>query len=834
VKLSLPVDARLDEIVARLRSDHGLVLQAPPGSGKTTRVPAALATTGVFGGVCVLEPRRLAARAAARRVAFESGTNVGDQVGYVVRHQRAVSARTRLRFVTEGVLLRQLVADPFLAGIGCVVLDEFHERHVEGDLTLAMLREVQQTVRPELKIVVMSATLEPEPLLRFLGASLLSISGSLHPVRTAHEPQAAGRDLELLVRDAVLRALRETDGDVLVFLPGVREIADAQAALATTARRGELLVLPLHGQLEPEQQDLAIQKQSQRKVVLATNVAESSLTIEGVTAVVDSGLARVLRHDPGRGLDVLRLERISLASADQRRGRAGRVTAGVCYRLWGAGEERGMPPADVPEILRVDLAGPALAIRAFAGRDPALFHWFEAPEPAALQRADALLRLLGAIDERGAVTGTGREMLELPLHPRLARVVVEGKRLGVPRAAAGIAALLAERDPLRRGAGADLAAESGLWLRLMLLDEFEAGGGRTAHAGQLGLDPGAAHAIARARAQLAGQAAADRSHDDAELAAVVLAGFPDRVGRRTAPDEGTLVGGRPVRLQRGALTSTADLFVAVAARDVAERSGKSLVELAVPITRAQLAAVHPQLLATRDEVDLDEARGRAVAVRRTRFCGLALDEARGGEPDPEQTRTLLGELLLRDPWRYLGEQRELRGVLARIAWLRSQDQDLGLPAVDDRFVGELAASMLAGATGLKGLADVDLAAAWLAREPALRALLAREAPDRIRLPSGRLALVDYSAPGGPAVAARLQEWFGMPSVPPLARGRVPLVLHLLAPNQRPVQITRDLASFWRNVYPRVRAELMRRYPRHSWPEDPLTATPQARPRRRPR
>jgi ATP-dependent helicase HrpB len=829
----LPIDAALPAVVAAVRRDRALVLTAPPGSGKTTRVPPALADAGL-GEVWVLEPRRLAARGAARRVAAERGSVLGGEVGYVVRHERRVSAATRIRFVTEGVLLRALVHDPFLDGVGAVVLDEFHERHLEGDLGLAMLREVRATVRPELALVVMSATLDPAPLLAFLGCSELRVEGTLHPVRTVHEAVAERRPLELRVRDAVARALAETRGDVLVFLPGVREIEDTAAALAGTAARADLLVLPLHGQLDLDEQDRAVLPQRQRKVVLSTNVAESSLTIEGVTAVVDSGLARVLRHDAGSGLERLVVERISLASADQRRGRAGRVEPGVCWRLWTAGEERRFAAFDTPEVRRADLARPALAVRAFAGREPAAFGWFETPEPAALARADGLLALLGAIDAAGAVTRRGRAMLDLPLHPRLAGIVLAGRERGCARLAATLAALLGERDLLRRDADAPGAeAESGLDLRLQRFAEAEAARFAAGACRRLGVDARAARAVARARDQIAGGGGPPEDVDAETLAGLLLAGFPDRVAKRTGTDEAAMVGGRLLRLLPGTLPPATALLLAVALRDApAGAAGKATAALAVALERAWLARALPDAVTVAREEELDEDRGRVLAVQRTRYHDLVLDQARGGEPDPDRAAAALAALLQRDPWRWLGDARDLRRLVARVRWLRERAPELELPALADADLVELLRPLLAGRNDLAFLRHVDAGALVFGAHPRLRAVLEREAPSHLRLPSGRSAPIDYDAEGGPAVAARMQEWFGLPAVPPVARGKVPLVLHLLAPNQRPVQITRDLASFWQNVYPKARAELMRRYPRHSWPEDPLRAAPEARPRRR--
>lgn len=819
----LPIDPLLPEVVSAAVARGVVLLAAPPGSGKTTRVPPALLEALPDGGeVCVLAPRRLPARAAAARVAAELGTEVGGLVGYQVRGDRRVSRRTRVRFVTEGVLVRQLVHDPFLEGTAVVVLDEFHERHAEGDLALAMLREVRETVRPDLRLCVMSATLDCGPLRAFLpGAAELAGDGRLFPVAVEHEARRDDGPLELRVRAAVARALAATAGDVLVFLPGSAEIDRCGRALDNVAARSGAVVLPLHGRLPPAAQDAALRPHARRKIVLSTNVAESSLTIPGITAVVDSGLERQLRHDRGRGVDVLEVRRISLASAAQRAGRAGRTAAGVCYRLWTAGEERSMAAHGTPELLRVDLAAPALLVRAFAGRDPAAFQWFEPPPPAALAAADALLGELGAVDvPSGRVTAFGRELLRLPVHPRLGSVVLAGRRHGCARAAATAAALLAEVDDLGRGEGVDLLAATAALL----------GGAPAA-----GWEPRPAQVrqVLRARERLLPERAGGTGAcDDGALAASLLAGFPDRVAVRAAPDrrEATMVGGRGLLLPEAA--DGAQVVLALELRE-SGRQRRSLATVTAPLEEEALAAAG--LLVQVATAELDEAQGRVVAVRSSCYRDLPLRSARGGEVPADKARELLLPLLVRDPHRWLGDQPALQRLLARIAFLRARMPELALPALDDGAVASAALDLLGGGTDLRALAGAPVAAHLLQGLPAAqRRALAAHAPERVPLPSGRAAAVDYAAQAGPTVRARLQEFFGPDAVPPLAGGRVPVVLELLAPNQRPVQVTTDLPSFWANVYPQVRRELQRRYPRHAWPEDPRNAPPERRPARRPR
>lgn len=830
----LPIDASLPDVLAALQRSGTALLLAPPGSGKTTRVPPALLEAAPAGAqVVVLEPRRLAARAAAQRVADELGCELGGLVGYQVRGDAKVSGRTRLRFVTEGVLVRQMVQDPFLDGVAAVCLDEFHERHLEGDLALAMLQEARTTVREDLLLCVMSATLDPAPLQGFLaGAEVVEADGRLHPVDVSHLPRVTSEELELLVREGVERALDETDGDVLVFLPGVGEIARCQRALQNLARRRQVEVLALHGRLDLKAQGRAIRPLEVRKVVLSTNVAESSLTIAGVTAVVDSGLARELRFDRGRGVDVLELGRISLASATQRAGRAGRTGPGRCYRLWSAAEERGMRAHALPDVQRVDLCGPALSVRAFAGRPPVDFGWFEAPPTDALERADELLALLGAIDPGdGQLTERGRALLAMPLHPRLGAVVLAGREVGCAVAAATAAALLSDVETLGRDRrGADLYAA----VEAFLLAEER---GFPEHlCREFGALPGLARGVRQTRDRLLRRGArGDGSgRDTTLLSRCLLRGFPDRVVRRSpasAADAraGTMVGGRGVTLPE--VCDGEDLVIALRLHE-AGRQQRSQANLTAALRSEDLAAADDGGLEDVVVAELDEAQGRVFAVRQRQYRGLPLRAARGGEPPLEEARALLQPLLARDPWRWLGAQKELRRWLGRLAWLADRAPDLDLPRFDDEAVAGAALDLLSG-SDLRQLRDARVQDVLLHRLTAQQQrTLKHAAPDRIELPTGRAAVVDYTAEAGPTVAARVQEFFGLPEVARLAGGRVPVVLQLLAPNHRPVQVTTDLASFWANVYPKVRSELSRRYPRHSWPEDPLAANPESRPRPR--
>lgn len=827
---SLPIDRRLAEIVECLRRENNLLLSSPPGSGKTTRVPAALMDAALGGEVVVLEPRRLAVRAAARRVAMERESTLGDEVGYQVRHERRTSRRTRLRFVTEGILLRQIQDDPCLEGIACVVLDEFHERHIAGDLALAMLREIQETVRPDLRILVMSATLEPARLRRFLGGCQQIIAeGEVYPVAVVYLDRPLGKEILPTLLGQLRRALSESCGHVLVFLPGMREIQEIGAGLAELARREDLAILTLHGSLSSEQQDLVLAPSSHRKVVLATNIAESSITIPGISAVIDLGLSRVLRHDLGRGLDVLRTEPISLASAEQRRGRAGRTEPGICYRLWAKVEDRARPAQTTAEVRRIDLAGSVLQVRAFAGRPPIEFAWFEAPEESALSQADRLLRLLGAVHAE-RVTELGREMLSLPVHPRLARMMVEARRRHCAQAAAGIAALLSERDirhPQEWTLGIDLGELQ------QAMSAWSARSLSSSQARAMGLIPEALRAVTRVQQQIAKGNPTDHSEDGLERA--ILAGFPDRLLRLRGAGarDGVMVGGRGVRLAADS-SWQGEYLLALQTRDAGGRGSRSWVGLVSPVKLSWLAEVHPGCLEQVQTVTWDEAEERVRSSLERSFLGLVLEESQGGEPEPGKVQELFLERLLPDPFPYLGPQKELKQFLARVSWLRTANRELDLPDLGAPEVALAAAQYAANLRSLKQLRRAPILPLLRARlTPSQAAAVARLAPERVALPSGRRAQIDYSG-GEPVLAARIQELFGLQRAPGLvAGGEHRLLLHLLAPNQRPVQITRDLASFWQQIYPAVRLELRRKYPKHAWPEDPLRASPKARPRRRP-
>ena len=835
----LPIDPHLPTLVEAVRRGPGLVVIAEPGAGKTTRVPRALLEAGVAGDgeIVVLEPRRLAARLAARRVAQELGERLGERVGFTVRFDDVSSTATRLRFVTEGVLARRLAADPELAGVRVVVLDELHERHLHGDVALALLRRLQAR-RPELRLVAMSATLDAEPVARFLGAEVATVPGRSFPVTVEHAERESERPLHEQVAAAVRKLAREDPGgDVLVFLPGAGEIRRAEEALGEWARSLGFAVLPLHGDLPIEEQERAVGRSSRRKVILATNVAETSLTIDGVTAVVDSGLHRGARFSPWSGLSSLTVGKVSRASAIQRAGRGGRTAPGRCLRLYTRLDFEARPAFEAPEIKRADLAETALLLHALGEGDLGRFPWFEAPAAAALAAAETLLLRLGAVAEGGTLTPLGRRLLALPLHPRLGRLVVEAAAQGAARDGCLLAALLGEREIRLAartrfgGAGAHLDA-SGPSDLLDRRDAFlaaEREGLRPERIRRLELDPGAVLAVARARDQIAralgrsSPTVASAEAEDRILLRATLAAFPDRVAKRRAPRSSEVVfaGGGGARMAETSVVREAPFLVAVEADDQARGV---VVRLASAVEPDWLLDLFPERIAERDELAVLPGSGRVERTTALLYDGLVLDEERRpAAPGPATSRVLAEAALARGLDRLAGAE-ALAELGHRLAFAASLDP--GLPTVDEQAIREAVAERFDGCTTLGELGPGDLVATLLSRlPPEQRRLLDRLAPERVTLPGGRRVAIHYAADQPPWLGSRLQDFFGLADGPRVGGGAVPVVLHLLAPNQRAVQVTTDLAGFWARHYPAIRRELMRRYPRHAWPEDPRTASP---------
>jgi ATP-dependent helicase HrpB len=764
------------------------------------------------GDVIVLEPRRMAARMAARRVAEERGEKVGETVGYAVRFEEARSEKTRLLFVTEGVLTRRLASDPELAGVSAVVLDELHERHVHTDVALALLRRLRETKRKDLALVAMSATLDAEPVAAFLGAPIVRAEGRPYPVTIFHEDAVDDRALELRVASAVRRALGETpDGHVLVFLPGAAEIRRAMDACASAAQKYDALVLALHGDLPPDEQDRAVGSSTRRKVIVSTNVAESSVTIEGVAAVVDSGLVRRAEHSPYTGLPSLRVEKASRASCTQRAGRAGRTREGRAYRLYARSDFEARPEHETPELLRVDLAQTLLELRASGVRDLA---WLDEPPAKALGAAEALLARLGATDARGDVTETGRAMLRLPLHPRVARMVVEAERRGVADDGVTAAALLGERDirlATRARVGSSIRTSDLPTDRsdvLAMMDALYEGGD---------VDRGAVRRVELARKQLkrlvrTPQRLREKAAEDALLTSI-LAGYTDRVARRLSSDPPqagrrehgrgralALAGGK-AELAETSVVRDAPLVIAV---DAEARGASVLVRIASEVTPEQLVEIAPDLLDERATVEWNASAERAERVSRLVYDGLPIEETRAPASGPEAS-----ELLYR-----AAESAGLAGSDFDTLRLRAAFAKVPL---DDAAIARALRECCEGRSSMAELREAGLFD--LVRASLPMAQIERLAPERITLPSGRSARVTYEPGNPPWIASRLQDFFGLRDSPRV--GDTPLVLHLLAPNQRAVQVTSDLGGFWERHYPKIRRELMRKYPRHAWPEDPL-------------
>ena len=861
----LPIDDVLGDLIVALRESPCVVLQAPTGTGKTTRVPGAVLDAAIAPGqVVMLEPRRVAARAAARRIAQERHVVLGEEVGYQVRFDDRAGPKTRLRIVTDGILLRMLQTDPFLESVGAVVFDEFHERGLNVDLALGMVRRIQQTVRPDLRIVVMSATLglgsarfrdadsgssarldeqihdrragilqnnteglpEIRALPAFLGHCPVIVAGARsHPVEIEYLPGFSREPLPDLAMQGVARLLTQTPGDLLVFMPGVGEIRQTLDRLEPLAREQNLTLQPLYGDLTPEQQDAVLSKGTRRRVIVSTNVAETSVTVEGVTGVVDTGLVRLLRFEPGLGLDRLSLEKISQASADQRAGRAGRTQPGVCLRLWGERDQRALPEQTEPEVRRIDLASAVLQLSQW-GENPRDFPWYETPPAAALDQAELLLSQLGLV-KHGALTERGKAVSTFPLAPRLGCLLLAGATFGVRDRVALAAALLSERDPfVRNGAGprrpTSHASESDVVDRVVAMEDFERSGVLESACGRL--NPGAAKSILRVRDDLKRlfrslklPPAEPVAHADEGLQRALLAAFPDRLARRREPDQGraVMVGGRGIRLAVESAVLEAELFLCV----TADAGGtEALVRQASAVQREWLP---PEGLETVEAFGFDTQHERVTATRRTMWLGLTIADIVIKLPEGDQVALVLAEAAGRQLEQVLPKDDEILNFLARVRCLRSWRPDLDLPPLDDAHLARELPSLCAGCRTFADLRRADWSSflRGLLTWPQLQTL-DREAPERWPTRSGKRIALRYEVGRPPILAARIQDLFGLAETPRIAGGRVPVLLHLLAPNMRPQQVTDDLKSFWINTYPQVRKDLRRRYPKHAWPENP--------------
>ena len=823
---ALPIDAVLADIAGALARSANLVLQAPPGAGKTTRVPLALLDAPWLQGrrIVMLEPRRLATRAAAERLAAELGEKVGGTVGYRIRFENRVSAATRIEVVTEGILTRRLQRDPELSGVGLVIFDEFHERHLHSDLALALCVDAQRGLREDLKLLVMSATLDGGPVARLLDAPVVTSEGRSHPVDVRYLARDPEGPLPEIMRAAVTRALAETRGDILAFLPGAGEIQRTRDLLTDLPH--EVQVHTLYGDMpmDAQQRAIAPDRQGRRKVVLATNIAETSLTIEGVAVVIDSGFARVPRFDPNTALTRLDRVRIARASADQRAGRAGRLGPGVCYRLWGENTQRGLVPFAAAEIAEADLAPLALEL-ALWGADADGLVWLDPPPHAALAQARDLLKELDILDGHGRITAAGREIAEWPVHPRLGHLLREGRRLGLAALACDVAALLSERDVFRGP-----ARDVDLSLRLDALRAFRRGGRDGAR--RLDADPNACASVNRAAEQYRRLLdAKDADDDDATLGVLLAFAYPDRIAQLRSDGERLLLAnGRGARLPQGShLAKTPWLVAAV----LDGRGDDSRVRLAAEITLAQLRSHFQHRIESREVVRFDERRDGVTATREERLGALVLESKPLSTPPAGAiTAALLDAVRSRGlsvlPW-----SDTARELVARVESLRHWLPEEGWPDLSEAaLLGTLEdwlAPYLDGLTRLEHLVRLNLYDILLARlDWAMQKRLEEGAPTHIAVPSGSRKRLTYKVGESPVLAVKLQEMFGQADTPRVAFGKVPVTLHLLSPAQRPIQVTQDLKGFWERTYAEVKKELKGRYPKHPWPDDPWSAVPTAR------
>jgi ATP-dependent helicase HrpB len=802
----LPVDEILPQVLAALETRNAAVLVAPPGAGKTTRTPPALlaASWAKSGKIMVLSPRRIAARAAAARMASERGEAIGASIGYRVRFDAKVSAATRIEVVTEGVFTRMILDDPGLEGVCAVLFDEFHERSLDADLGLALARDAQSGLRPDLRLLVMSATLDASRIAALLDDAPIIVSqGKLYPVQMRYRPRLAHARLEDDLASAVRAALPEAGGDILAFVPGVREIERSYERLQGELAGTSVDVRPLYGAMSPADQDAAIAAAppGRRKVVLATSIAETSLTIEGVRIVIDSGLARRPRFEPGLGLSRLKTVRASQAAIAQRAGRAGRLASGLCWRLWAEGETRALPAFDRPEIMDADLSALALDLASWGVADPAALTWLDPPPAPAWREALSLLGRLGALDDHGRLTAHGRNLAGLPLPPRLAHMTALAAARGQGLLGARIAMILTEqglggRSPDLRDRLANFDHERGV----------------------------RAAAARRTAAAIAKSAGAQGVHIDIEQAGAVLAlAFPDRVARQRG-GAFVMVNGRAAALDRGeALAQQPFLSIA----DIAGTAGQSRILLAAPISLERIETMFADKIETHAAITTDAATGAARGRRVRRLGRVVLSEAPLERLSGAELKDALLEAVREDGLSRLTWDESARQVRARVALLAAADAAAWPDWSDAALADTLDAWLAPALEGVSRLKDVDVAQALLAMlEYRQRRRLDAEAPPRFETPAGSSLMIDYDGDGAPSLDVRLQEMFGLDSHP-TAAGR-PLTLRLLSPAQRPLQTTSDLPGFWRGSYAAVRSEMRGRYPKHSWPEDPLHAVPTRR------
>lgn len=857
----LPIFEIEDQIIASLRDSRRLILQAPTGSGKSTQVPQMLLNHGFLknGQAAILQPRRIAARLLADRVARERDVKIGRQVGYQIRFENVSGPETKIKYVTEGVLLRQMVQDPKLSQIEILILDEFHERHLYGDITLARALELQETVRPDLRLIVMSATLQAELLKEYLDPCVaLKSEGRTFPVEIQFEKQSAGAGrmpVWELAAEAFVRHLQSGgNGDVLVFMPGSYEIQQTIRAIGDRPESRGFLLLPLHGELSSSDQDAAVNQYDRPKIVISTNVAETSLTIAGIRLVIDSGLARTPRYDPNRGINTLLIEKISRSSADQRAGRAGRTEPGTCMRLWSQSEHLERPIQELPEVKRLDLSEVVLTLKSAGISDLRRFRWLEPPDEKNLAKAEELLYDLGALKPQGRtdqsvpqndpigsenleITGLGHRMLAFPLHPRYSRMLLAAQDFGCVHQACLVAALTQGRDLLIRNPGKEVKqiredmlgdhASSDFWILIRAWNYAAQNHFRLEACRKVGIHAQTARQVAPLLSQFLriakreGLNIQETAISDAALQKCILIGFSDRVAHRL--DQGTLrcelVHGRRGVLARESAVQKNSIFVACEIREIESRdkSVNTLISLATAIELGWLQELFQNDLTKQTRVFYDSTTRRVHAEEVLIFRDLELDKSRIEPPPPDAAAKLLAEEVV-------------AGRLALTAWNHGVDQwilrlnmlagwcpELMLPPIQDEDRHHLIAQICHGEFSYKGIKDrsvTSVVKSWLSSTQ--HGFLDKHAPERLPLSNGRTPKVVYVAGGSPYIALRIQELYDVESTPRIAMGRIPVLVHVLAPNMRPVQITQNLAGFWKEQYPGIKQELQRNYPKHQW------------------
>ena len=837
-RTDLPIEELRDPLIASLRTGNRVIVEAPTGSGKSTQIPQMLLDAGILGSgrAVILQPRRLAARMLAARVAQERKGRVGDEVGYRIRLDDASSSATRLLFVTEGILVRQMLGDPDLHGVSALIFDEFHERHLYSDISLAQALALQATRRPDLKIIVMSATLDTSSLAEYLEpCEILRSQGRTHPVVINYLNREPGDEKPWdLAAEAAAAMLQKTEGNLLIFMPGAYEISRTISTLRVRLP-SHIAALPLHGELPPAEQDAAVSSGGARKVIVATNVAETSLTIDGVTGVIDSGLARMAAFDPRRGINTLLIEKISRASADQRAGRAGRTAPGVCLRLWTEREHQRRIPREAPEIHRVDLSEVLLTLKAAGLASMEAIRWLDAPQTPALLRAETLLHDLGAVDHAGEITPMGRRMLAFPTHPRYARMLLAAQEYGCVRAVALMAALTQsrplllktdrkteeERQDLFGGGGSDflVMARAFRWAEK---NQFRADRCR-----QLAVHGDAARQTARVYDQFLSIAEGQRLDIDAPaapdemLARCILAGFGDQVARRRGAGTNLcdIVHGRRGLLTKESAASESRLLVAAEISEIGQGSGDVRVQLsmATAIDEEMLRDLFPEDFTDKNDFVFDTSNNRVVKRTEKVFRDLVLESIhRDAQPCEEASRVLAAALAEGDlplpTWKEEADE-----WIHRVQWLAHYHPELELPSFNEAERRAALESWCAGAVGYREVKDRPaLPALQSLLTGAQRSALDRLAPERFEIPGGRKARLLYKPTGQVTMSASIQDLYGVTAAPKLAGGRAEVTIEILAPNRRPIQITRDLASFWKETYPKIKPELSRRYPKHKW------------------